>query len=128
MHAATALAAVVLTCRDLPASVRFYRALGLDVRETKHGGPAHFTCGIAGVHFALYPHDGVERGPQSASQLGFMISNLEGALEALKTAGGKILQGAAPKPWGVTALLEDPDGRRVELVATKTEVTGPMPF
>ena len=128
MHATTALAAVVLVCRDLQKSVAFYKALGVDLRETKHGGTAHFTAGLAGVHFALYPNDGVERGTQSAQTLGFMCTNLDAALSAVKALGGNVLSPASPKPWGITALVEDPDGRKVELVSTKTEQTGPMPF
>ncbi len=128
MHVATALAAVVIVCRDLQKSVTFYKALGVDVRETKQGGRVSFTCALGGVHFALRPPDGVERGSQSGQQLGFMIANLDGALEALAAAGGTILEKPTPKPWGVTALVEDPDGRKVELVSTRVELTGPMPF
>jgi predicted enzyme related to lactoylglutathione lyase len=133
MHAATALAAVHFVCENLDASVKFYRALGVDVRETKQAGVVSYTCALAGVHFALRAHDGVARGPQSSIQLGFMISNLDGAMAALTSAlaasgAGKILEKPNPKPWGLTALVEDPDGRRIELVSTKVEMTGPMPF
>lgn len=130
MHAVTAIAAVTLTCRDLEASVRFYRALGFELREAKHGPAAaagQFTCGLGGVQFALAPADGA-LGPQGGNQLGLMVSNLGGALDAVKAAGGKVTSEPAPKPWGITAAVEDPDGRRLELVATQTEVTGPMPF
>lgn len=126
MHAVTALAAVVFNCRDLDKSVKFYRALGVDVRETKHGGTVHFTCSLAGVHFALYP--GEVAGPQSACQLGLMITNLDGSLVALKALGATILAPPTQKPWGMTATIEDPDGRKIELVNTKSEATGPMPF
>lgn len=128
MHGVTALAAVVFTCKDLDKSVRFYKALGVEVRETKHGGALHYTCSLGGVHFALYPHDGAERGPQSGVQIGLMVTNLDGAITSVSGVGGNILQKPTPKPWGITALVEDPDGRKVELVNTKSEQTGPMPF
>lgn len=131
MHAVTAIAAVTFTCRDLDASLRFYRALGFDLREAKHGPAAaarQFTCGLGGVQFALAPEDGAPRGVQSGNQLGLMVSNLGGALAAVKAAGGKVTSEPVPRPWGITAVVEDPDGRRLELVATQTEVTGPMPF
>jgi lactoylglutathione lyase len=128
MHAVTALAAVVFTCQDIDKSVRFYKSLGFEVRETKHGGVAHFTCSLGGCHFALYPHDGVERGAQSGVQIGVMVTNLNGAIASVAATGANVLQKPTPKPWGITALVEDPDGRKVELVNTTTEQTGPMPF
>lgn len=129
MHTVTALAAVVFTCKDIDRSVRFYKALGVEVRETRHGGSGpHFTCSLGGVHFALYPTDDVERGAQSGVQIGLMVTNLDGAVAAVKAAGANVLQAPTPKPWGITAIVEDPDGRRVELVNTKVEQTGPMPF
>jgi predicted enzyme related to lactoylglutathione lyase len=131
MHAVTALAAVTLTCKDMEASVRFYRALGFDLREARHGPAAaakQFTCGLAGIQFALAPEEGSATSAQGGTQLGLMVSNLGGALEAVRAAGGKVLAEPTPKPWGITAAVEDPDGRRLELVATQTEVTGPMPF
>ena len=126
MHAATALAAVNLACKDIAASVRFYKAIGVDVRETKHGGKVSYSCALAGVHFALRPLEGnVAAG---GAQLAFMIANLDGAVAALTAADARILEQATPKPWGITAVAEDPDGRRVELVSTQVELTGPMPF
>jgi predicted enzyme related to lactoylglutathione lyase len=128
MHAVTALAAVIFQCQQLDKSVEFYRALGVDVRETKHGGTVHFSCSLGGVHFALYPGDGTARGPQSGCQLGLMITNLDGSLAAATALGASVLAPPVQKPWGMTAMLEDPDGRKIELVNTKGEATGPMPF
>lgn len=131
MHAVTAIAAVTFTCKDLEASLRFYKALGFELREAKHGPAAaakQFTCGLGGVQFALAPDGAGGLGPQTGSSLGLMVSNLEGALAAVRSAGGRVVGEPTPKPWGITAAVEDPDGRRLELVATRVEVTGPMPF
>ena len=127
MHVITALAAVSLACKDMPTSVRFYKAIGVEVREAKHLGVPSYSCALAGVHFALRPLE--EGKPAGGAQLAFMISNLDGALAALASGGvGVIVEKPAPKPWGITAVVEDPDGRRIELVSTRVEVTGPMPF
>lgn len=128
MHTVTSLAAVLLTCNDLSSSVRFYRALGLDLKETRHGGPVHFACALSGVHFALYPDDGTEQTLQGRNQLGFMVSNLDSVLSSLKTVGARVISPPQPKPWGITAVVLDPDGRKLELVANHVEVSGPMPF
>lgn len=131
MHAVTAIAAVTLVCQDLSASVRFFRALGFDLREAR-GGPSalagQFTCGLGGVQLALAAADSAASGAYGGTQLGFIVSNLGGALEAVRALGARVLQEPAPRPWGITAAVEDPDGRRIELVATQSEVTGPMPF
>lgn len=131
MHAVTAVAAVTLVCNDLHGSVRFYKALGFDIREARVGPAAaagQFTCGLGGVQFALAPNDGTVRDTGSGVQLGLMVSNLGGALDAVRAVGGRVLLEPTPKPWGITAAVEDPDRRRIELVATQSEVTGPMPF
>jgi lactoylglutathione lyase len=121
------VAALVLNCRDIEASVRFYKALGLDVKETKHGGPVHWTCTLGGVHFALYPAT-AQHAPQNATQISFTCDRLDLALQKTRELGATILEPPAPKPWGLTAVVEDPDGRRVELLQTRVEMTGPMPL
>src|SRR5688500_8689964 len=113
MHAATALAAVSFTCKDLDKSVAFYRALGAALREARHGSAPHWTCALAGVHFALHPDDGVARGAQGGTQISLMVTNLAGVLAAVTAAGGIVVAAAVAKPWGITGLVEDPDGRRV---------------
>lgn len=131
MHAVTAIAAVMFVCRDLQASVRFYRALGFDLRESRAGpggASGQYTCGLGGLQFGLASDDGIARGLQSGTQLGLMVSNLGDALDAVRALGARVLLEPTPRPWGITAAVEDPEGRRIELVATQTEVTGPMPF
>ena len=77
MPFASSLAALTLTCKDLDASVRLYRAVGVDLKEARHGGPLHFTASLGGVHLALLGHDGVERGPQSGTQVALSVNDLE---------------------------------------------------
>lgn len=127
MPLASSLAALALTCKDLDASVRLFRAVGVDLKEARHGGPLHYTASLGGVHLALHPHDGVERAAQSGTQLAFLVNDLEGALNGARALGAAVLQAPAPKPFGVSAVVEDPDGRRLELVAMRIEMTGPMP-
>lgn len=127
MPFASSLAALIVTCKDVDASVRLYRAVGIDLKEARHSGPLHYTAALGGVHLALLPHDGVERSAQSATQLAFLVNDLEGALNAARALGAPVLQAPAPRPFGVSAIVEDPDGRRLELVAMRIEMTGPMP-
>jgi catechol 2,3-dioxygenase-like lactoylglutathione lyase family enzyme len=121
-----ALSGLQLHARDLAKSVAFYTACGLPLVERRHGGPVHHTCSLGGVHFAIYPDDAAS-GPQSASTIGITVPNLQNALNALRALGAKIVEEPRPRPWGVSAIVEDPDGRRVELLATQSEMTGPVP-
>ena len=127
MPFASSLAALMLTCKDLDASVRLYRAVGVDLKEARHSGPLHYTASLGGVHLALHAHDGVMRDAQSGTQLALLVNDLEGALAAARAVGAPVLQAPAARPFGVSAVVEDPDGRRLELVAMRVEMTGPMP-
>lgn len=127
MPFASSLAALTLTCKDLEASVRLYRAVGVDLKEARHGGPLHYAASLGGVHLALVGPDGVERGAQSGTRVALLVNDLESALDAARALGAPVLQAPAARPFGVTAVVEDPDGRRLELVAMRIEMTGPMP-
>lgn len=124
-----ALSGLVLHTNDLQKAVAFYTACGLPLVERRHGGPAHHTCSLSGVHFALYAHgEGAgSLAAQSGSTLGITVPDLQGALNALRKLGAKIVEEPRPRPWGVSAIVEDPDGRKVELLATQSEMTGPVP-
>jgi lactoylglutathione lyase len=127
MPFASSLAALIITCKDLEASVRLYRAVGVDLKEARHSGPLHYTASLGGVHFALHPTDGVPREAQSGAQVALLVNDLEASLGAARALGAPVLQTPAPRPFGVSAVIEDPDGRRLELVAMRIEMTGPMP-
>jgi predicted enzyme related to lactoylglutathione lyase len=116
-----AIDAFVCWTRDLDRCVRFYRALGLMLVEERHDeGPLHFACELGSAHFAIYA---AESGPGApprrsagASQLGFQIAgDLEATLEQALAAGGTMLVALEDVPWGKRAVLQDPDGRAVEL-------------
>ncbi len=47
--------------------------------------------------------------------LGFRVASLEPALEALEPLGVRILTPPRTTPWGRRAVVQDPDGRAVEI-------------
>lgn len=121
-----AFSALVLYAQDLDKSVAFYRACGLPLVERRHGGPTHYTCALGGVHFALYAAT-AENGPQGGTTVGITVADLQKTLDAARATGARLVEEARPRPWGVSAALQDPDGRKVELLAMQTEMTGPVP-
>lgn len=116
------IGALVLFASDLERTVAFYRVLGVPLQVDDHGedeGPLHFACDLDGCHFAVFPADREGRSPglreSGASFPGFVVESVEEAVEAARAFGIKVIQEPSPYPWGLRAVLEDPDGRPVEV-------------
>ena len=119
---------VNLYTSDIEAGIRFYRDL-LGFKETfrtpKVGTPDHveftldgFGLGLGTVEAAKRVH-GVDASPGSAAMaLVVWTNDVDLAFEKLKSAGTPVVQ--APHSAGNnnrSALLRDPDGNLVEIVA-----------
>lgn len=105
---------VVIRSRDLEKAQVFYEAIGLSFERHQHGsGPIHLACERDGLVFEIYP---TKKEGVIEVRLGFMVRSLDGVLEGIANAGGNIVQTAEESPWGRRAVVEDPDGHKVELV------------
>jgi lactoylglutathione lyase len=106
----SAITLIVLRCRDLAASKRFYEALGLSFVAERHGGgPDHWSCVVGDLVFELYP---AGQGAATATRLGFRVRDVASAAQAAVRAGG------GPSARGQRAgraVVLDPDGNAVEL-------------
>jgi len=96
----------------------FYTSLGVEFQSEKHGkGPEHYAATLSNdLVLEIYPAaDGTT--PDTALRLGLSVPDLGDALRALGQSG-------APRqtPWGLQAVVRDPDGRTVELL--QSEKTG----
>jgi lactoylglutathione lyase len=115
----TEIASLVLFARQLDRTAAFYRAIGLPLADEDHGdGPRHLAGEIGPVHFAIYAADHPEgRSPKwrqpGSSFSGFYVASLDDTLTAL--ADAPVLAGHQERPWGCRAVVEDPDGRAVEI-------------
>lgn len=96
--------------------VRFYSTLGLEFKEEKHGsGPTHFACDLGDSVFEIYPL-GKKSQPTTGARLGFGVRSLSDTLARINALGPtEILQPPHKTAWGLTALVVDPEGHRVEL-------------
>ncbi len=111
---------VVLRSSDLERSGRFYAALGVRLRPERHGsGPEHLAGQAGGADFEIYPQG--DAGATTGTRVGFRVASVAAAVAAAVAAGGAVVSPAREGPWGLRAVLADPDGHRVELV----EGTGP---
>lgn len=92
----------------------FYSSIGLTFRREKHGaGPAHFSTQIGNTIFELYPAS--ERFPATPSRLGFTVASVESVLNQWRAASYQVLSEPQESPYGIRAVVADPDGHRVEL-------------
>ena len=110
-----ALNLVVLRTSDVQQSVAFYNALGMTFEVERHGtGPEHFSCDVHGVVLEIYPAS-AQRPAEASTRLGFRVANVGESVEQCVAAGGAIVSAMATSPWGLRAVVADPDGRAVEL-------------
>lgn len=107
---------LVLRCRDVEASRRFYESLGLRFSKHVHGaGPEHYAHEDERGVFELYPVAGNSAADETG--LGFGFSNLDEVFGTL-VASGHRPQPPRQNPWGRTFVVRDPDDRRVEIKET----------
>src|SRR5262245_30067687 len=108
---------MVLRSSDLDRAEKFYQALGLTFAREKHGdGPEHLAAVLGEVVFEIYP----QRGDASTGdvRVGFVVTSLERTLTTVIACGGTLVSPASESPWGLRAVVADPDGHRVELLQT----------
>jgi len=111
--------ALVLFCAEVESAVHFYRAIGVPLEAEEHdGGPKHYACEIGGCHFALFKgHPGVAPSFRSAGYAfpGFVVASVDESLAAARALGANVLADPELYPWGRRCVIEDPDGRAIEI-------------
>lgn len=91
----------------------FYTRLGFSFVEEQHGnGPVHYSAPLGDGILEIYPlTEGTAA--DSATRIGFAVAHLADVIEEI----GDLSEVRGPKqtPWGLRAVVKDPDGRSVEL-------------
>jgi catechol 2,3-dioxygenase-like lactoylglutathione lyase family enzyme len=104
---------VVLKTHRLDVLRDFYSALGFLFIEERHGeGPPHFAAHVGDVIFELYTLP-ESCAVDSTTRLGFAVPDLDAVVAKL---GAAVVSGQHETAWGRSAVVRDPDGRKVELV------------
>jgi len=112
----TSLNLLVIRAADPPRLVEFYTKLGLSfVKERHESGPAHYSCDTGGSVFEIYPL--TKHGqPTTGTRLGFGVSSLNEVLQEIKRSdSSRVVQPPQETAWGLTAVIADPEGHKVEL-------------
>ena len=114
---------LVLTVRDLDATVRFYvEGLGMELREFEAGRKAlHF--GNQKIHLHLAGHEfepKAARATPGSADLCFLTKRpLAQVAERLETLGFPIIEGPVPRTGATGPMLSiyprDPDGNLIEI-------------
>jgi predicted enzyme related to lactoylglutathione lyase len=95
---------------------QFYTQLGCTFEQHRHGkGPLHYSCTIDKMVLEIYP---LAKGQVAADpnlRLGFEIEEFEVVLEKLIEQGGTLIQAPYESEFGWMGVVEDVEGRKVEL-------------
>lgn len=107
------LSLLVLRCADIQRSQAFYEALGLRFTREQHGqGPVHYSALLGETVIELYPD--TER-TTADLRLGFSSDLHPSCVSKALQIGGQLLKPNSVDTISAYALIQDPDGHRLEL-------------
>lgn len=106
---------IVIRSEEPARTVGFYELLGLRFQEEQHGtGPVHWAADADGVIVEVYP--ALSSAVDSETRLGFEVPDIESVLVSLRDHSLEVVSDLKQTPWGLRAVIKDPNGRSVELV------------
>ena len=107
---------IVLRTPDQKALADFYTLLGLKFDYHKHGNsPYHYSAHIDETVLEIYPLSKTQTAADKDLRLGLSIENFESTMTALQDSNVNIVTPATQTEWGFMAIVQDPDGRKIEL-------------
>ena len=93
-----------------------YEQLDFEYAHHQHGnGPFHYAAEENGFVFEIYPLTKSQEKEDTSIRLGFDVSNLVDKIKTLENSARKILSQPTKTAWGLVALVQDLDGRKIEL-------------
>ena len=100
---------------------KFYGQMGIKFENHRHGsGPLHYAAQLDGLVFEIYPLPKDKEKADDTLRLGFTVDNLDEIIERLRSSGGKVIKEPSMTEWGYVSIVEDVDGRKIELKQGKT--------
>ena len=107
---------IVLRTSNPEQLANFYQKMGIQFDYHRHGnGPFHYSTDLNGLIFEIYPLLKSQKEPDAYLRLGFEVENLDVLIEHLRISNVRILQDPTRTEWGVVAVIQDLDGRKIEL-------------
>ena len=123
MHPSLSL--VLIRSTDPEKLAAFYAHLGMSFAKHRHGsGPEHFSAelGSGGV-FEIYPRKAEDKAT-SATRIGFCVDSVTDACSSSILNGGRLVSEPKIGAWGMRAVIDDPEGHRIELTERKVDADG----
>lgn len=106
---------LVIKTQNVKALADFYTFLGFEFEYHKHEkGAFHYSAKIGDLVFEIYPLRESETTDKTL-RLGFKVENLFEKIEILKLQNHRIISSPKETEYGITAIIEDVDGRKIEL-------------
>jgi lactoylglutathione lyase len=110
---------LVIRTKEPEELKRQYELLGFVFDYHQHGnGPHHFASEKDGFVFEIYPLTKSMEKADGSIRLGFDIEALKQKVTEIANSNWKIVSPLAETEWGLTAVVQDLDGRKVELKNT----------
>ena len=93
-----------------------YEKLGFVFNYHQHGNaPFHFASEQDDFVFEIYPLTKSMDKADNSLRLGFEVDDLQSILNAVEKSDWRIIQDAKESEWGITAIIQDLDGRKIDL-------------
>lgn len=107
---------LVIRTKEIELLKKQYELLEIEFDYHQHeNGPFHYASEIDGFVFEIYPLTKSMIKADNSLRLGFEIPNLETKMNELENSSWKILSEAKKTEWGLIAIVQDLDGRKIEL-------------
>lgn len=110
---------IVIRTADMLCLVNFYNLLGLEFDYHKHEqGVYHYSAKLGETVFEIYPLLKSQIEADISTRLGFKIDNFE---EKIGLLSKFIVSKPMETEFGICAILQDSDGRKVEIYEDSLE-------
>ncbi len=111
---------LVIKTRFPEQLVQQYELLSFSFEYHRHGsGPFHYASENNGLVLEIYPSNETNDLASNNLRIGFEVDDLDRIIEKLKGSSWKIISLPKVTKWGKIAVIEDIDGRKVELKSSK---------
>ncbi len=118
----------IITTPDLERALGFYcDLLGgvVSFAFPSEGAPAYVGVDLGASHLGIGHDPAVDGGGEQRSALWLYTSDCDAVVEAVRAAGGTVVEEPADQPWGERiARVADPDGNRI-IVGQASRVLDP---
>ena len=107
---------LVIRTSDIERLSKFYTLFGLNFDYHKHDkSPYHYSATVDKTVVEIYPLTKTQTEPDKSLRLGFSLDNFEHTIDLLKERGITFTSEVTQSEFGIMAIIEDPDGRKIEL-------------